>query len=281
MTYMVGDVAGTTGEITVSFSGTVATVGLATDVTIAGVLTTSNQGEVRFADADGSHHVGFEAPATVSANQIWTLPDADGSADQVLKTDGSGNLGWASASAAGTDSQTFEAHGYARVASNTGLYGRVWDGVTSPCQWTYSLGTAPATAASGDTMSLTVANGMAYTALWMMPKAGSVQSIYAAWYQAYYVGRFRVRVWKCTPADNSSSNQTWTAMGTGAINATAGKTVTHTAAEDLSSDSNNGVSAGDLLAITWDGRNIGGTNYGSSNSNNRTTFNLAVLVNWS
>ncbi len=54
--------------------------------------------EARFYDADNSHYVGFEAPA-LSANKIWVLPDADGGANQVLKTDGSGNLGWAATAA--------------------------------------------------------------------------------------------------------------------------------------------------------------------------------------
>ena len=52
--------------------------------------------DVRFNDADGSHYVGLQAPSTVSSNLVWTLPAADGSANQVLKTDGSGALGWAS-----------------------------------------------------------------------------------------------------------------------------------------------------------------------------------------
>ena len=50
--------------------------------------------ELRLADTDSSHYVGFKAPSTVSTNRIWTLPSADGSADQVLKTDGSGTLAW-------------------------------------------------------------------------------------------------------------------------------------------------------------------------------------------
>ena len=52
--------------------------------------------DVRFKDADGSHYVGLQAPSTVSSNLVWTLPAADGSANQLLKTDGSGALGWAS-----------------------------------------------------------------------------------------------------------------------------------------------------------------------------------------
>ena len=58
--------------------------------------------DVRFKDADGSHYVGLQAPSTVSSNLVWSLPAADGSSGQLLKTDGSGNLGWATDSA--TDS---------------------------------------------------------------------------------------------------------------------------------------------------------------------------------
>jgi hypothetical protein len=57
-------------------------------------LTLNATGELRLADTDSSHYVGFKAPSTVSTNRIWTLPSADGSADQVLKTDGSGTLAW-------------------------------------------------------------------------------------------------------------------------------------------------------------------------------------------
>ena len=47
--------------------------------------------ELRF--YEGSNYVGFEAPA-LSGNQIWVLPDSDGTAGFALKTDGSGNLSW-------------------------------------------------------------------------------------------------------------------------------------------------------------------------------------------
>lgn len=57
-------------------------------------LTLNATGELRLADTDSSHYVGFKAPSTISTNRIWTLPSADGSADQVLKTDGSGTLAW-------------------------------------------------------------------------------------------------------------------------------------------------------------------------------------------
>jgi len=56
------------------------------------------QKPVRYYDADSSHYVELKAASTVSANVTLTLPTSDGDADQYLKTDGSGNLSWASVS---------------------------------------------------------------------------------------------------------------------------------------------------------------------------------------
>ena len=69
--------------------------------TMTGDITLNAQSDVRFADADSSNWVAFQAPATVASNVTWTLPAADGTADQVLKTNGSGALGWASPSVSG------------------------------------------------------------------------------------------------------------------------------------------------------------------------------------
>jgi hypothetical protein len=69
--------------------------------TMTGNITLNAQSDVRFADADSSNYVGFQAPATIAADVLWTLPAVDGTVDQVLKTDGSGALGWASPSVAG------------------------------------------------------------------------------------------------------------------------------------------------------------------------------------
>ena len=65
--------------------------------TFTGDVVIDNAKELRFheADGNGSNYVGFEAPATLGGDKICVLPSADGSAGQYLKTDGSGNLGWA------------------------------------------------------------------------------------------------------------------------------------------------------------------------------------------
>jgi hypothetical protein len=60
----------------------------------SGNVTVQAQGDVRFADADSSNFVALQAPSTIASNFTLTLPSATGSANQVLQTDGSGNLGF-------------------------------------------------------------------------------------------------------------------------------------------------------------------------------------------
>jgi hypothetical protein len=48
--------------------------------------------------ANGSNYVGLKAPASLSADLTFTLPSTDGTSGQFLKTDGSGNLSFASLS---------------------------------------------------------------------------------------------------------------------------------------------------------------------------------------
>ena len=57
-----------------------------------------NQNQVRFEDAAGGEYVALRAPSTVSASYILTLPTATGTSNQVLTTDGSGNLSFATVS---------------------------------------------------------------------------------------------------------------------------------------------------------------------------------------
>ena len=61
---------------------------------LSGDLTINAQKDLRFADSDSSNWVGLQAPATIASNFTLTLPATDGSTGQILKTDGSGNLGW-------------------------------------------------------------------------------------------------------------------------------------------------------------------------------------------
>ena len=90
--------------------GATGTQGIETDTGLTynpstGLLTTATvsttqvditaQGDLRLQDTTGGQYVGFQAPGTVSSSVLWTLPAADGSANYVLATNGSGTLSWA------------------------------------------------------------------------------------------------------------------------------------------------------------------------------------------
>ena len=60
----------------------------------------NSTGELKLYDSDDSNYVSFKSGGTVSSNVTWTLPTADGSSGQMLSTDGSGTLSWATPSSA-------------------------------------------------------------------------------------------------------------------------------------------------------------------------------------
>ena len=72
-----------------------------TPVTVNG--TSSSAGEVRLReDTDnGTNYISLKAPATLSGDKTFILPNADGTTGQFLKTDGSGNLSFATPSSGG------------------------------------------------------------------------------------------------------------------------------------------------------------------------------------
>jgi len=77
----------------------------------AAVLVTNNmqlnaQNDLRFADADSSNWVAFQAPATVSSNVTWTLPSTDGTNQQILTTNGTGTLSFTAKSLPITNNTT-------------------------------------------------------------------------------------------------------------------------------------------------------------------------------
>ena len=71
---------------------------------------------------DGNYYAGFRAP-TLGADVFWYLPAIDGNVNQLLKTDGAGNLGWVTNSATdelvGVDVSAIP--GYIGAARNDGI----------------------------------------------------------------------------------------------------------------------------------------------------------------
>lgn len=101
----IGDYANTFGSGTLlTIDASLGTIYLAAanGTSVDGLLGLIAQAELRFFDSDSSNYVGFKSPATVTANKIWILPSADGTSGQVLSTNGSATLSWATASGGGT-----------------------------------------------------------------------------------------------------------------------------------------------------------------------------------
>ncbi len=128
---------------------TQANLGLAklSGATFTGDITLNAQSDVRFADSDSSNYVALQAPATVASNVTFTLPSADGSNGQVLQTNGSGVLSFASASGAVTS-----------VGGQTGA-------VTHATSWAVGTGATAATNTDLDVSGTYAGNVVAVSAL--------------------------------------------------------------------------------------------------------------------
>ena len=70
---------------------------------LTGDITFNAQSDIRFADSDSTNWVAFQAPATITSDVTWTLPDADASVSgYALVSDGAGTLSWAAAGGGAT-----------------------------------------------------------------------------------------------------------------------------------------------------------------------------------
>ena len=83
------------GSSTFTFDGTTATIVNAVFSSTANLTT---QSELRFQDTTGGQYIGLRASTTISSSFTLNLPTATGTVDQVIKTDGSGNLSFATIS---------------------------------------------------------------------------------------------------------------------------------------------------------------------------------------
>ena len=118
--------------------------------------------ELRF--YEGANYVGFEAPS-LSADKIWVLPDSDGSSNQVLKTDGSGNLSWTAVSATQTtvtDNESTSENNLitfvADAGSSTGAHALEMDG-----DFYYTPSTGALTATGGAFATVTASTSLDVT----------------------------------------------------------------------------------------------------------------------
>ena len=120
---------------------------------VAGDAQIQAQGDLRFADADSSNWVAFQAPTTISSNVTWTLPSTDGTSTQALTTNGSGTLAWATNSVVISNESADAASNY--VAFTTATSGQITTARVSSTKLTFqpSSGTLTSTivASTGNT----------------------------------------------------------------------------------------------------------------------------------
>jgi hypothetical protein len=113
-----------------------------TDIT--GNVNLLTQSEIRFQDTSGGEFIGLKANGTVANSVTFILPVADGTADQVLKTDGSGNLSF-------TDSSSGFTWQSVQTANLTASVGEAYPINTTSGAITVTL---PATPSAGDQVQL-------------------------------------------------------------------------------------------------------------------------------
>lgn len=99
-----------------------------------------DQSAMRFGDADSTNYVGFQAPATITSDLTWTLPDQDATAaNQSLVSDGSGTLSWVTTGAQITDDTSGSSAEYLIFGTSTS--GTLLQVSTSSTKLTYTPST--------------------------------------------------------------------------------------------------------------------------------------------
>ena len=143
-----GNTSGTAATVTTAAQTNITSLGSLTGLDVNGAVTINDNlsldgsnKELRF--YEGANYVGFEAPA-LSADQIWVLPNADGSNGTALKTDGSGNLSWGTAG--GNAFETIAVSGQSNIVA---------DSTTDTLTFAAGTGITLTTAAGSDTLTIT------------------------------------------------------------------------------------------------------------------------------
>ncbi len=187
--------------------------------TYTGDVILDNAKELRFHEADGSgsNYVGFEAPGTLGGDQIWVLPTADGSAGQLLKTDGSGNLGWA------TDATT--------DATKMPLAGGTFTGDIN-LDNQQELRFEEATANGDHYVGFKAPASLAGNVVWSLPTADSSGT------QALVSNGSAVLSWASTGDATLAGDNTWTGAQRGQV---TGLTSASTITIDMSTTNNHSV----------------------------------------
>jgi hypothetical protein len=280
----------TTGKLLQNSTGaTLSDTGAAVFTGALDVLGNSTAGSnlKLYEDTDnGTNYVAFKAPDTIASNVTWTLPAADGSSAQVLSTNGSGTLSWATASGGGASPATptvegtvfgkmtasggtpfLTALGYNAGLNNTGVSNSAvgWEALKANTSGTFS--TAVGYQAGASNVSSNRLTAVGYQAGYLSTGASN------SFFGAYAGNQISSGIANTGIGDNALGNAT----NSGSYNSALGQG----ALANISTGSNSvgvGYLAGNL--ITTGGKNtiIGGYNGNQDGLDIRTASSYAIIA---
>lgn len=107
-------------------ANSVVEIGASSGASFSTDISLQNQSATRYyeASANGTNYIAIRAPSALSTDVTLTLPTTDGDADQVLVTDGSGNLSWVSR--VGGSGTTEDFLSSSTASEQSGYFGNVY-----------------------------------------------------------------------------------------------------------------------------------------------------------
>lgn len=117
----------TNGTLTASSAIVVDSNSAIDDLNVGNHATTGGSLQLKEGTNNGTHHIQLKSPNSLAANVAFTLPSADGSSDQFLKTNGSGQLSFGtvtqtlSLAADSGSNDTFNTGGTLTFTGGTGI----------------------------------------------------------------------------------------------------------------------------------------------------------------
>lgn len=164
-----------------------------------------NTNELRFLELEvyGQNYVGFKAPNSIAGNTIWTLPAVDGTAGQVLSTNASGVLSWATVSG-GSSGATLNAVS-AATATQTGIangdFGIKWNWARTT-NTTSALELGETTAATGGTSTSGIPNQVGLKLSTLAASTMSPLSVYSRGSHVFSVSPTSTQILAATANDS-------------------------------------------------------------------------------
>jgi hypothetical protein len=154
----------TTGKLLQNSTGaTLSDTGAAVFTGALDVLGNSTAGSnlKLYEDTDnGTNYVSFKAPDTIAANVTWTLPSVDGTSAQVLQTNGSGVLSFATVSGGGSPGGSTTQVQYNNAGAFGGITGATTNGTALTLTGAILNGTIGATTPSTGAFTTLSATGV-------------------------------------------------------------------------------------------------------------------------